>query len=106
MEGRLATKSNNLVVRKETEIKDNNFTELDETLDDIFAFKKRIIPTLNNIPYVEGDTPVIFSWYPTARKALLWNVNEERQNYTIKRGDKIVQSVSVDGLDVALLSEL
>jgi hypothetical protein len=105
VEGRLAAKNNNLVVRKEAKIRDDNFIELDETLGDIIAFKKSIIPTLNNIPYVEGDTPVIFSWYPTAGKALLWNVNEERQNYSIKRGDKILQSVVVDGLDVALISK-
>lgn len=105
VEGRLAAKSNNLVVRKEAEIRDDNFIELDETLGDIFAFKKYIIPTLKNIPYVEGDSPVIFSWYPTAGKALLWNVTEGRQKYTIKRGDKIVQSVIVDGLDVMLISK-
>ncbi len=104
VEGRVASKSNNLVVRKEAKINGNEFIELDETLDDIFAFKKRIIPKLSNIPYVEGEIPVIFSWYPTGGKALLWNVNEERQNYTIKRGDKAVQSVIVEGLDVMLIS--
>jgi len=105
VEGRLTAKSNNLVVRKEAEIHGNNFIELDETMDDIFVLKKRIIPTLNNIPYVEGDIPVIFSWYPSAGKALIWNVNEETQNYTIKRDDKIVQSVIIDGLDVMLISK-
>lgn len=106
VEGRVAGKNNNLVVRKEAEISGNNFIELDETLEDIFDFKKRVIPILNDVPYVDGDTPVIFSWYSTAGKALLWNVNEEKQNYTIMRGDKIVQSVIVDGLDVVLISIL
>ena len=104
VEGRLTAKSNNLVVRKEAGIQGQEFIELDETSEDIFAFKKRIIPTLNNIPYVEGEIPVIFSWYPVEGKALLWNVNEERQNYIIKRGGKIVQSVIVEGLDVTLFS--
>jgi hypothetical protein len=104
VEGRVTAKSNNFVVRKEAGIQGDEFIELDESLNDIFALKKRIIPTLNNIPYVEGETPVIFSWYPVGGKALLWNVNEERQNYVIKRGEKIVQSVVVEGLDVSLIS--
>ncbi|MDD4426606.1 MAG: hypothetical protein PHS40_11825, partial [Mariniphaga sp.] len=104
VEERVTAKSNNLVVRKEAGIQGDEFIELNETLVDIFALKKRIIPTLNNIPYAEGETPVIFSWYPDEGKALLWNVNEERQNYVIKRGDKIVQSVVVEGLDVTLIS--
>ena len=103
VEGRVVAKSNNLVVRKEAKIKGTNFIELDETPDDIFAFKKRIIPALKNIPYVEGDTPAIFSWYPIAGKALLWNVNEENQDYNIVRNGEIIHSVSIDGLDVMLI---
>ncbi len=105
VEGREASRGKNLVVRKEAKIEGNDFIRLDETMEDVFAFKKRIIPTLKDIPYVEGNVPVIFSWYPDAGKALLWNVNEERKNYTIRRGDKIVHSVSVGGLDVVLISK-
>ncbi|MBC8179909.1 hypothetical protein H8E88_02185 [candidate division KSB1 bacterium] len=43
-------KTKNLVVRKEAEVVGNNFIEMDETLNDIFAFKKRIIPKLKGIP--------------------------------------------------------
>lgn len=103
VEGRVTAKNNNFVVRKEAEIKGSNFIELDETPNDIFAFKKRIIPALKNIPYVEGDIPAIFSWYPTAGKALLWNVNESKQDYNIVRNRKIIHSVSINGLDVKLI---
>ncbi len=72
----------------------------------IFDFKKRVIPTLKNIPYVEGDSPVIFSWYPTAGKALLWNVNEQKQKYNVKRDGKIIRSISIEGLDVELIEGL
>jgi len=106
IEGRTTAKSRNFVVRKEANIIDDNFIIIDETLEDIFALKKRIIPTLKNIPYVDGDTPVIFAWYPTADKAILWNVNEQEQNYNIKRNGKTIRSVAIDGLDVALISEL
>ena len=106
VEGRMPAKSNKLVVRKEAEIKSNNFIEIDETLNDIFALKKRIIPSLRNTPYVDEDSPVIFSWYPGAGKALLWNLNEEKQNYTIKRNGEILHSAFVEGLDVTLISGL
>lgn len=105
VEGREISSGKNLVVRKEAKIEGNDFIQLDETMEDIFAFKNRIIPTLKDIPYVEGNVPVIFSWYPTIGKALLWNVNEGRQNYTIMRSNKKVHSVSVDGLDVVLVSK-
>lgn len=106
VEGRVSAKSKNLVVRKEAKVTGNDFIQMAETLEDIFDFKKRIIPTLKNIPYVDGDSPVIFSWYPTAGKALLWNVNEEKQNYNVKRDGKIISSVTIEGLDVALISGL
>lgn len=105
VEARETARANNLVVRKEANRDDKNFIPLDETMDDVFAFKERIVPILEDIPYVEGNIPVIFSWYPDAGKALLWNVNEERQSFTIRRGNKIVHSVSVDGLDVVLISK-
>ena len=106
VEGRITAKGNNLVVRKEAEIVGDNFIQLDETLDDIFTFKKRIIPTLKNTPYVDGDSPVIFAWYPTAKKALLWNINDQKQNYDVKRDGKIIRSVTIEGLEVELISGL
>ncbi len=81
-------------------------SEINETMDDIFEFKKRIIPTLKNIPYVDGESAVIFAWYPTAGKALLWNVTEEKQKYNVKRDGKIIHSISIEALDVELISGL
>jgi hypothetical protein len=102
-EGRLRSGSNNLVVRKEAEVEGDHFIQMDETLEDIFTFKRSVIPTLKNIPYVAGKTPAIFSWYPSANKALLWNVNEQRQNYDIMRNGMIIRSISIAGLDVELI---
>jgi hypothetical protein len=104
LEGREVAKSNNLVVRKNAGINSANFIELDETLEDIFALKKRITPSLKNIPFVEGEIPVVFSWYPTVQKALLWNVNEDKKSYNIVRNGEILHSVIIEGLDVALVS--
>jgi len=106
VEGRVKAKSKNLVVRKKAEVIGDSFIEMEETMDDIFAFKKRIIPTLKNIPYVDGDTPVIFAWYPTIGKALVWNINEEKQNFNIILNGKIIRSVTIEGLDVELISGL
>jgi hypothetical protein len=102
-ENRLHPKNKNLVVRKSAGLQDSRFTLLDETPEAIATFKKQIIPSLTDIPYVAGNTPVIFAWYPTARKALLWNVNEERQDYTIRLNGRVIHQVSIDGLDVELI---
>ena len=104
VEGRVIAKSNNLLVRKEAELINDNFVQIDENLEDIFSFKKSIIPSLKNIPYVDGAIPVIFAWYPTAKKALVWNVNENRQSFNIKLNNNIIKSIELEGLDVALVS--
>ena len=96
----------NLIVRPEAGVSGNNFLPLDENLDDIFVFKKRIIPTLEGIPFVEGDTPVVFAWYPTAQKALLWNVEEKQHTYSIMRDDRLLTTVTVNALDVVLIQDL
>ncbi len=105
-EGRVKAKSKNFVVRKEAKVVGVNFIQMDETLEDIFALKKRIIPKLKNTPYVDGETPVIFAWYPTAKKALLWNVNEEKQSFNVIRDGKIISTLTIKGLDVELISGL
>ncbi|RLD86539.1 MAG: hypothetical protein DRJ07_00510 [Bacteroidetes bacterium] len=104
VEGRVVAQNNNLVVRKESELVGDNFIQLEETMDDIFAFKKRLIPSLRNIPYIDGDIPAVFSWYPVAGKALIWNVNEVKQSYKIILNEKALHEVSIDGLDVVLIS--
>ncbi len=96
----------NLIVRPDADVEGNRFLPLDENLDDIFAFKKQIIPLLKGIPYVEGDSPVIFAWYPSANKALLWNVEEKKHTYTIVRDDQMLRTVTVDALDVVLIQDL
>ncbi len=99
-------KKQNLIVRPEAGIKGDRFLAMNESLDDIFTFKNRIIPLLKGIPFVKGDTPVIFAWYPSAKKALLWNVEENKHTYTIMRDDQVIQTVTVDALDVALVQDL
>lgn len=106
VEGRVVPKGKNLVVRREAEVVGESFIEMGETIESLFSFKKRVIQTLKNIPYVDGDSPAIFSWYPNAGKGLVWNVNENKEIYEIVLNGKVIQSVGVEGLDVALISGL
>jgi hypothetical protein len=47
-----------------------------ESLRELFAWKREILAQLEAVPYVEGEVPVVFAWFPTARAVLVWNLNE------------------------------
>ncbi len=102
-EDRLRAKSRNLVVRKSSGLRNENFIPVDENLNEIFTFKRQIILKLKDIPFVEGDIPVVFSWYPTAKKAVLWNVNEKRVTFRVRLNNRIIKKVDVEGLDVEII---
>ena len=78
--------------------------QIAESLDELLAVKRELLPQLerDRVPYVEGETPVVCAWYPTARAVLLWNLAEQPQQFTLRHGDAR-RSVRVEGLDVALL---
>ncbi len=76
-----------------------------ESLAELFALKRELLPQLERVPYVEGETPVVCAWYPTARAVLLWNLAEQRQDFTLRYGGSR-RTVRVDGLDVALLEDV
>jgi hypothetical protein len=69
-------------------------------------FKHQVAAGLQDVPYVDGDIPAVFAWYPTARKALIWNVTEEKQDYRIRLGEKTLRTVSVDPLDIMLIPDI
>jgi hypothetical protein len=73
-----------------------------ESLPEMFALKRELLPRLGKTPYVEGETPVVCAWYPTASAVLLWNLAEQRQDLSLRHGDAR-RAVSVGGLDVALV---
>ena len=54
-----------------------------ETLDALFAFKRRIRPSLANVPVVEEETPMVCAWYPSAKRVLLWNLLPEPRRVTV-----------------------
>ncbi len=73
-----------------------------EELPALFAFKRQVVESGYDGPWVEDDKPVVCAWYPTAGAVLLWNLSEEREDFRVRVGNTAV-SVSVDGLDVELL---
>jgi hypothetical protein len=105
-EGRLEGGGQHHIVRPGAGVSGERFTVLEEHLEDLFSFKRKMVGELKNIPYAAGDIPAVFAWYPTAGKALIWNVEETRHTYQIKRNNEILQTVTVDGLDVALLRDI
>jgi hypothetical protein len=76
-----------------------------ETLPELFAWKREILPRLGRVPYVEGETPVVCAWYPTARAVLLWNLSPRRETLVVRCGT-FRRSVGVAGLDVALIENV
>jgi len=105
-EGRIAAKSQNLLVRHKANVSGKYFMPMKENLQDVFALKNRILPELKGTPYVHGENPAVFAWYPTARAALLWNVSKEKQTFQIVRDDQALRTLKVDGLDVTLIEGL
>jgi hypothetical protein len=61
---------------------------LNESLPALFAFKKQILPRLQNVPHVEEDQPAVCAWYPTARKVMVWNLSEQAQTLTLIDGTR------------------
>ena len=75
------------------------------TLPDLFALKHRILPQLARVPYVEQDKPVVCSWLPTARTALLWNLSETREEFSlVYRNHR--RRVTIDPLGLAEVPDL
>lgn len=105
-EGRIAAKSRNLLVRRRANVSGTYFMPMEESLKDIFALKNRIIPELKGTPYVRGENPAVFAWYPTARAALLWNVGKEKQTFQIVVNSDVMRTITVDSLDIALVEDL
>lgn len=58
-----------------------------ETLTELFAFKRRLGRLLYSVPHVVEDEPAVCAWYPTAGKALIWNLSEQPRSLTVAMQD-------------------
>jgi len=76
-----------------------------ETLDALFAFKRRVRASLADVPVVEEETPVVCAWYPSAKRVLLWNLLPEPRRVTVSfRGRQ--RLAELGPLDSVVLEEL
>lgn len=62
--------------------------ETPETLEDLFALKRRILPELKGVPFVEDEQPAVCAWYPTARRVLVWNLSDAPRSLTLRHGSR------------------
>lgn len=69
--------SGHLVGRAQPGVGGKHLEVFPETLDALFAFKRRIRAALANVPVVEEETPMVCAWYPAAKRVLLWNLLPE-----------------------------
>jgi len=76
-----------------------------ESLRELFAWKREILPQLEAVPYVEGEVPVVCAWFPTARAVLVWNLNERRQEIVLRLGISR-RLATVEGPGVALFEDV
>ena len=79
--------------------------QVTESMDDLFKLKAEILPKLRQFPIVLDEKPVVCAWYPTARLALLWNLSEQREAFTLECAGKR-RHVKVGPLDVELVRNL
>jgi hypothetical protein len=103
--GRLKNGGAKLVARPESNAKSDAIRTIKEELGELFALKREIIGSLRDTPYVAEDKPVVCGWYPTARAALLWNLAEQPETFTVCFNDTR-RTVTVDALGIELVRDL
>ncbi len=76
-----------------------------ELPDAVFAFKQRIMADLMDVPHVEQNEPAVCAWYPTARAALVWNLDNKPKTLTVRRGQR-QQKIRLAGLEAKLIDDM
>lgn len=99
--GRLKSRGTRFVYRPAA-AKSSEGRAVADTLPDLFALRRELIPQLRGVPYVEEEEPVVCAWYPTAHAVLLWNLQERPVELTLRVGDER-RSVRVGPIDLALV---
>lgn len=94
-----------LVVRPEAGISVEHARVVPESLPDLFALKRELLPTLQDVPVILDEKPVVCAWYPEARAALVWNLSEQRETLTLRMGEKTI-SLELDALDSRVIGDL
>lgn len=93
-----------LVCRTNPPVDGHRVEVVPETLEALFAFKRRIRASLANVPVIEEETPMVCAWYPSAKRVLLWNLLSEPRRVTVAfRGRQ--RSAELDPLGSVVLDE-
>ena len=100
--GKLESKGTKFVYGSDIDKKLNGLRFVSQNLNEIFAFKREIIPQLKGIPYVAEEKPVVCTWYPKIKTVLVWNLSENKETFTIILDDK-KHAVEIGGLDAELV---
>jgi len=75
--------SGQLVCRTQPDVGGQPLDVVPETLDALFAFKRRIRASLANVPVIVEETPMVCAWYPSVKRVLLWNLLPEPRRVTV-----------------------
>lgn len=54
-----------------------------ENLGELFEFKRQIQHLLGDVPHIVESQPAVCAWYPSAGKALIWNLSEHQSTLTL-----------------------
>jgi hypothetical protein len=76
-----------------------------DTLPDLFALRRELLPRLGAVPYVEQEQPVVCAWYPAAHAALLWNLQEIPVDLTLRAGSHR-REVHIAPLDLEIVEDV
>ncbi len=72
-----------------------------DSLPALYRLKRQMLPELRDIPFVEDEKPVVCAWYPAAHAALLWNLSEQRERFSLSyKGAR--RSIELEGLGAEL----
>jgi len=103
--GHLRSRGTTFVTRSESPTRPEGAWTCQESLQAMFDLKRKLLPQLANVPFVEEEKPVVCAWYPGARAVLLWNLAEQRERFTI-RFKEVQRQVTVEGLDIELVEDI
>ena len=104
-EGRVRSAGTTFVTRPSASAVGSGARTVEETLADLFALKREMLPQLREVPYVEDEKPVVCAWYPTAQAVMLWNLSECRETFRVRYRDTC-RTTEIEGLDAVLLTDM
>lgn len=103
--GKLRSNGTTFVVRPESTARPEGAAAVRDSLPELFDLKRRLLPRLGDVPFVEEDKAVVCAWYPAVRAVLLWNLAEQQETVTLKFRETR-RPVTVGSLDVELVNDV